>query len=159
MPVKPQNHTIEDVRIIFRNFVGEETPYNREGARNFGIILPEELIPTLLDEGWNVKQLKPRDDEGDDPPYYLKVNLSYNGRPPRVVIVGHGGRQTNLTEATVETLDWMDIVSADIIIRPYEWQTAIGSGVAAYVQTLYVTIQEDELELKYREAVDEPQDG
>ena len=44
--------TLENVRILFRNFSGKETKYNREGNRNFCVILDDQvLVEQLQDEG------------------------------------------------------------------------------------------------------------
>ena len=57
-----RNVLIDDARIIFRNFAGKEGMYNREGDRNFSVILPPDLADQLAKDGWNVKWLKARDD-------------------------------------------------------------------------------------------------
>jgi hypothetical protein len=46
-------------------------------------------------------------------------------------------------------LDWVDIINVDLIVRPYAWTVNQKSGVKAYLQSLYVTIEEDPLEIKY----------
>jgi hypothetical protein len=57
--------------------------------------------------------------------------------------------RTNLGEAEVDLLDWADITNVDLIVRPYEWTVSGKSGIKAYLQAIYVTIEEDALELKY----------
>lgn len=139
--------TIEGARIVFRNFAGKEGQYNREGDRNFAVLLDPQVATDLANDGWNVKALKARE-EGDEDQPYLPVTVSYKGRPPRVVMITSRGR-TNLSEDEVDILDWADIENVDLIFRPYEWTVNGRSGVKAYLQSIYVTIREDELELKY----------
>jgi hypothetical protein len=59
--------------------------------------------------------------------------------------------RTHLDESSVETLDWVDILNVDLIVRPYEWNVNGRGGIKAYLQSLYVTIEEDPLEIKYSE--------
>lgn len=147
MAYDDKNVTMEGVRIIFRNFSGKEGQYNREGDRNFAVLLDPKVAKQMERDGWNVKTLMPRE-EGDEPQPYLTVAVNYKGRPPRVVMITSRGR-TNLDEDTVGALDWADIINVDLIVRPYEWAVSGKSGIKAYLQSIYVTIQEDPLELKY----------
>ena len=149
------NVTLEDVRIVFRNFSGKEGQYNRAGDRNFAVLLAEDLAEPMLKDGWNVKYLQPRE-EGDEPQAYISVAVNFNGRPPRVVMLTSRGR-TPLGEAEVDILDWADIRKSDLIIRPYEWEVNGKTGIKAYLQSIFVTIDEDELELKYSDVPDSAQ--
>lgn len=148
--------TLEGRRIIFRNFAGKEGNFNAEGARNFAVVLEEEEGQLMQADGWNVKWGKPRDDEEPLPPY-LKVNVKYGtrGQPPRVVLITSRGK-TALDEDLIQLLDWADIINVDMIIRPYSWDISGRQGVSAYLKSIYVTIREDELELKYNEVPDAP---
>jgi hypothetical protein len=157
MAYDDKNVTMEGVRIIFRNFSGKEGQYNREGDRNFAVLLDEKTAKAMEKDGFNVKVLQPRE-EGDEPQPYLPVAVNFKGRPPRVVMITSRGR-TNLDEESVGALDYADIINVDLIVRPYEWAVSGKSGVKAYLQSIYVTIQEDALELKYADlnpATDEP---
>lgn len=146
----PDNTVLmEGVRIIFRNFAGKEQQYNREGDRNFAVLLDDEVAQAMANDGWNVKWLKPReDDEEGVEQAYLQVTVGFKGRPPNIVMITSRGR-TNLTEDTIETLDWADIRNVDLIVRPYEWAVQGKTGIKAYLQSLYVTIEEDALAQKY----------
>jgi hypothetical protein len=149
----PPDNTVlmEGVRIIFRNFAGKEGKYNREGDRNFAVLLDNEVANAMAEDNWNVKWLQPRgEDEEETPQAYLPVSLSYKGRPPRVVMITSRGR-SNLDEDQVEILDWATIVNVDLIVRPYEWTVNGKTGIKAYLQSIYITIEEDELERKYGE--------
>jgi hypothetical protein len=51
---------MEGVRIIFRNFRGEKSQFNKEGVRNFGVILPSvALAEQMTVDDWNVKWRDP----------------------------------------------------------------------------------------------------
>lgn len=138
---------IEDAKIIFRNFSGKEGQYNREGDRNFAVVLPPEISKTMLEDGWNVRLLEARE-EGDDDTPYISVAVNFNNRPPRVVLLTSTTR-TQLDENSVEILDWADIRTADLIARGYDWNVNGKQGTKAYLQSLFVTIEEDALERKY----------
>lgn len=141
------NATLENVRIGFRNFSGKEGRYNREGDRNFCAFLPDDVAKDMEKDGWNIRWLSPRE-EGDEPQAYIQISVGYNGRPPRVVMITNNNK-THLDEDTINVLDWADITSSDMIIRPYHWEVNGKTGVKAYLHALYCNIEEDELERKY----------
>lgn len=150
-----KQRTLEDHRVIFRNFGGKPGPYNNEGDRNFSICIddPKEA-KDLEKEGWNVKYLDPRED-GDAAQAYLQISVSYRNYPPEIYMMTSRGR-TRLTEDMVELLDQADYETVDVIIRPYEWVVAGKTGIKAYLKKLYVRIQEDELDMKYNDVEDVP---
>jgi hypothetical protein len=138
---------VEDARIIFRNFAGKEGQYNREGDRNFAVVLPADIADQMLRDGWNVRFLDARE-EGDEPTAYISVAVNFSNRPPRVMLLTSTSR-TQLDEKSVEVLDWADIRTADLIARGYDWTVNGKTGTKAYLQSLFVTIEEDALERKY----------
>lgn len=138
---------VEDARLVFRNFSGAESQYNRAGDRNFAVILDDKVAADMLRDGWNVKMLSSRDDEVEDTPY-IQVAVGYKTRPPRIVMITSTGR-TNITEDMVGTLDWVDIQTVDLIARAYEWEVNGKTGIKAYLQSMFITIEEDPLERKY----------
>lgn len=143
--------TMEGVTIIFRNFEGKASQFNKPGTRNFGVLLAPELAEQMIEDGWNVKHLKPREEDEDDtvPQAWLPVEVAYDkGRPPRVIMLTETERKS-LTEQTVELLDGVEIKNVDIIVNPYTWEVNGRGGVKAYLQTMYITIEEDDLDRKY----------
>ena len=145
----------EDCRIIFRNFSGAEGKYNAKGDRNFNLLLDDETADAMLADGWNVKYLKPRE-EGDQPQPRLEVSVSYKGRPPNIVMITSRGR-TKLDESMISLLDWAEFTNVDMIINPYFWEVNGREGIKAYLSSLFVTIREDALELKYADVPDSGQ--
>lgn len=139
--------TVENAKIIYKNFEGKEGMYNAKGDRNFTLVLPVEEGEDLAKLGWNVKFKEPRE-EGDEPEAHLQVSVSYRNRPPRVVLITSRNR-TPLTEDTIEVLDYADIELIDLVINPYEWVVGDKGGVKAYLKTMFVTVAEDDLERKY----------
>jgi hypothetical protein len=139
---------LEDVHIIFRNFSGKEGMYNREGDRNFAVVLPADVGQQLANDGWNVKVRKARE-EGEEDLVYLSVAVNFkSSKPPMIKLITERG-STIIDESMVETLDWVDIKQVDLIINPYDWKVRDGSGRKAYLESLYMTIIEDPLQVKY----------
>lgn len=148
------NITIEGADIGFRNFSGKISQFNPMGHKNFCVFFDDiELAELLEKQGWNIKYLKPRD-EGDEPRAYLPVRVNYAKWPPKVVLRTSRG-QTFLDDNTIEMLDWAEFKNLDLTIRPSNWDVNGKFGVKAYLKSMYVTIIEDELDLKYA-AIDEP---
>lgn len=155
MPKDPNTVVMEGMTIVFRNFAGKEQQYNKPGDRNFAVLLDPDTAEAMLADGWNVKYLKVREDDlAEDPnavpQAYLKVTVKYSekAKPPTIVLITSRGK-TNLGQDTIEQLDWVDIQNVDLIIRPYEWDVNGKTGVSAYLKSMYVTIEEDELAQKY----------
>ena len=133
---------IDDARIIYRNFSGVGSKFNREGDRNFAIYIPDEdMANELKERGWNVKIKPPRED-GDDPFMFLPVKIKFNDRGPSVYLVT-GNKKTPLNENTVSCLDDIDILSVDLDIRPYDWEVNDKTGRTAYLQSIWVTQEVD----------------
>lgn len=140
---------IEDARIIFRNFSGIGSKYNREGDRNFAVIIPnQEIADQLTLNGWNIK-IKPPRDEDDTPFMYLPVKIKFNHRGPSVYVVA-GEKVTRLNEDTISMLDEIDIRSVDMDLRPYDWEVNGKTGRSAYLQALNVIQNIDRFAARYQ---------
>lgn len=146
---------IDEARIIYRNFRGEGTKYNREGDRNFAVVIDdEEVANALVKEGWNVKVRPPRDDD-DTPFMYLPVKVKFNDRGPQIYL--KTGKAVNrLDEESCSCLDDIEIMNVDLDIRPYDWVIQEGtvnekSGRTAYLQSIDITQEIDRFAARYAE--------
>lgn len=143
---KKEKLLIQDTEILggpYRNFSGKEGKFNSEGDRFFNILVPEELVPELINDGWNVKPMK-----SDESKFHLKVKVSYRYKKPKIVTITSKG-QRMLSEEDIDDLDWADILSADVYINPSHYNISGREGISAYLDALYVTIEEDPLVDKY----------
>lgn len=149
---------IENAKLVFTtNFAGKERKnpnnnqiINREGQRNFCIMIDPDEAERLKADGWNVKTYS-SGDEYDEPLNYIQVAVEFDkGFPPTVWMITRRNR-TRLNAETIDALDGADIKQADIRIRPYLWEINGKAGIKAYLQEMYVVIEEDKWEQKYAE--------
>lgn len=142
---------LEGAQIGFKNFSGAEGPYNKAGERSFAVFLDEELAHNLKADGWNVKHPKEREfEEGqeDTRQPHLAVSVAFNMYPPKVVLIA-GDNTTVLGEGELDILDWAEIKTVDLVLRPYHWSVNGQSGIKAYLKAIYVTIETDAFSNKY----------
>lgn len=140
---------IDDARIIYRNFGGVATKYNREGDRNFAVIIPnDEIKDELTKDGWNVK-IKPPREEGDSPFMYLPVKIKFNNRGPAVYVESGDSTPKLLNADTIGILDELDIASVSMDLRPYDWDVNGKQGRTAYLQAMRVVQNIDRFGAEY----------
>lgn len=162
---------IDDARIIYRNFAGRGDKYNREGDRNFSVIINDENIKDkLLDDvneygaSWNVK-IKPPREEGDAPFMYLPVKIKIrefdkNGRklpkpigPDLYLRTGNNLNKIDLED--IAMFDDIDIEKVDMDIRPYDDVISGKAFRAAYLQSICITQKLDRFLARYSNDKDE----
>ena len=150
------NLQVDDARIIFRNFSGAPSKFNKEGDRNFSLVIPNEDIADALVNaknkmgvGWNVKIKEPIE-EGDSPLMHLKVKIKFNARGPQVYL-RTGDRVNRLDEETVGMLDDIDIDHVNMDIRPYDDEINGKTFRSAYLQSIEVVQNIDRFAARYAE--------
>lgn len=159
---------VDNARIIWPNFSGRKEKYNRNGNREFNLVIAnQEIADAMVNDkneygvGWNVKVRPPRD-EDDSPLLFMKVSVKFNSRGPAVYL--KTGKKTNrLNENTIGMLDDIDIASVDLDIRPYDGRMDDGTPFrSAYLQSIWVTQNVDRFAARYAEEefpADDPEDG
>lgn len=147
MAEEAQTFMVEDAQLIFKNFSGEKNQFNSNGDRNFNVILDPKSAEVMLKDGWNIKYLSSREEGEPDTPM-IQVTVRFDIRPPQVTLITSTSR-TRLDAETIGVLDYANIQTVDLIARAYNWDVNGKQGIKAYLQTMFVTIQEDALERKY----------
>lgn len=134
---------INEARILWPNFEGRGDRFNKQGDRNFHLVIPDQEIAVALmndknqfGNGWNVK-IKQRED-GEPPFMHMMVKVKFNGRGPNVYLVS-GNRQVRLNEDTIKCLDDIDILYCDMDVRPYDDKMPNGQTFrSAYLSAMRV---------------------
>ena len=137
---------IDNAKIAFKNFSGEERKFNPAGNRNFAVFLPDDIARQMEGDGWNVRWLNARPDE--DPQAMISVKMNFGNYPPNINLVSDG-KMTRLDENTVSVLDFAELEQVDLILRGYTWNVSGKSGVKAYLKTGYFVLVVNELDKKY----------
>ena len=151
-----EKFTIYGAQLLYRNFQGKVDAFNKKGDKTVSVLLTDEHAAELVEEGWNVKYRKPREDDPNQYRQpYLPTKINYKFYPPEIYIITSRGK-TLLSDKTVGKLDWARIKNVDVTIRPYNYPSINGqpAGISAYIETMFVTLDEDDLHRKYSDIPD-----
>jgi hypothetical protein len=143
---------LRDVRLIYKNFRGEKQQFNEEGRRNFSVWLDNKTAMELQQMGWNPKLIKRTADGPEElREWHLKVNVSYDNRPPRIFFITQSTKSRNpIDEELVFLVDRGIFDKVSVTLSPYNHRMN-GGGVTAYLRTMYCVLHEDPLDLEYSE--------
>jgi hypothetical protein len=135
---------IEDVRVKYCNFKGVGNDYNREGDRNFNVVIRDVDDANALSElGLNVKPdiIDPEDPERNT--WKLMVRIKYrtrDGKPVRVKpdirLLNSKGVLVPFTEETIGELDSIDIENVTLVINLYRYSD--NGNASAYLSDMVV---------------------
>lgn len=139
---------IDDAKVIFKNFEGRGDKFNREGDRNFSLLIEDpDTADALINEGWNVR-IKPARDEDEGPFMRLPVKVKFTEYGPSAYLKT-GDRLNKLDEESIGCLDNIEIESVDMDIRPFDWEVNGKTGRTAYLQSIHVTQRIDRFAARY----------
>jgi hypothetical protein len=152
LPVKrvEDELVLRDVRLMYKNFRGEKGQFNEEGKRNFSVWLDNETAMRLQQMGWNPKLIRRTAEEPEElREWHLKVNVSYDNRPPRIFFITESTKSRNpIDEELVFLVDRGVFDRVSVTLSPYNHRMN-GGGVTAYLRTMYCVLHEDPLDLEY----------
>ena len=150
---------IDDAKIIFRNFEGRGDKFNRDGDRNFSLLIEDpNTADAMIEKGWNVK-IKPGRDADEEPFMRLPVKVKFTDYGPTVYL-NSAGNVVKLDEDSIGCLDNIEIETVNMDIRPYDWEVNGRTGRTAYLQSMEVVQRIDRFAAKYgNNRRDEDEDG
>jgi hypothetical protein len=145
------------MKITMRNFRGQDYGYNPTHKRTFWLLLdPERFdIQAMQDDGWNIKEIKPREGHEDDPVMYrLEVEMRWDNYPPVIHMVTkkENGKykRTLMTEKSAELFDSAEIVNVNLeISHGKTWYMNGKYGIKAYLKKAQIEVVTDDFDTYY----------
>lgn len=138
--------------IIYRNFSGRPSQYNRDGDMKFSIVIDPENAQKLASYGWNVKIKPPRNDEEE--PFCtldVKIRLDLAWARPKIKQFTRNG-SVWIDEDNIGNFDDAEFETVDLVLRQYAWKNGRGeTGISAQLSEMYARIAEGVLEAKWAE--------
>jgi hypothetical protein len=147
--------TISDTKFIWAtNFSGDpERDAFGSDARKANVIIPDpEQAMDLLEQGFNVRQTKPKPGEEADfvPTYFVSIKVNFESlRPPRIYLISGDAERLQLDEESIDILDTCYVLNVNVVLNPY--QNPRTNKKSLYVTTMYVEqdIEDDPFAHRY----------
>lgn len=139
----------------FRNFRGEKRRFNDEGKRNFNLVVPEEYLGLLSDMKCNIKELAAKDEDGEEPLRFIKINVAFGQYPPHLYLCSKRNKK-ELLQDELGLLDGAIFDNVDMILRTYHRDE---NSCSLYLNNGFFTIKTDPITAKYESLVDVENDS
>lgn len=146
--------SIENTRFIFEtNFSGDPRRDKFGSTKRYAnIVLPEDVASQLMEEGFNVKCLDPKEDyESNEPTYFIKATCNFESKyPPRIYLVSGDNNPSLLDSEAVGVIDTVYIKNVNAILS--KWYNDNTGKWSLFVRTLYVEqeLDSDPFAARYR---------
>lgn len=158
--MRSNNVFIEGTRFIYNTNFSGDPKRDKYGSpeRKANIVIPDiNLARELIDEGFNVKMTKPKDDDYENftPTYYIVIRLAFRDRngepkqwPPKVLFVTED-KTTELSEDTVSCIDFTWVESVNVVLNKYENRDGKKS---LYIKTIEIFqhVEDDPILARYK---------
>ena len=137
--------SLDDVKLVKRNFSGKTDDYNDRGERTCLIVIDsvlaeqkgfdsvEAMVAALQEDEWKVGWFKQKD-EDDEREAFLPVKAVYGDRKQPNIYIRAGKTSTLLTDETVGSLDYAEIEKVDVILLRHFWTYNGRNGYNNYIQ-------------------------
>lgn len=140
--------TFRNAKFAFTNFSGKRFDDDKRTCTLK--ITDEDLAQELIEEGWAIKE----ENYNDQHYWTLKVRVRFDIVPPKIKLIKEIGDEkimTKITEANAHRLDNLSPKKVDLTISQYNWKNMGKTGVTAYLDIMYFTIDVPELEADYED--------
>ena len=147
---------IDSPELFMINFSGRPTDNNPQGHRQFSMVIPsEEMAEDMKADGWSVWYTKESDKYGGPKPcitvemrFHHEKDLEYlNPKIYRCTRKKPEG--VLLTEDLVSDLDRDEIEDTILWINPSRWNVNGKTGIKAYVDSLWVKVEDSDPTTKF----------
>lgn len=149
---------LENTRFIFQtNFAGDPRAdkYGSDARKGNIIINDRDIAKQLIDEGFNVKMTRPRDEEDESdfiPDYFITVKMNFDSKwPPKVFLMTDALHGVLLDVDSVREIDaaWVDKVN--VVLNKYE--NRLTGRKSFYVKSMevYQRVDDDPIARRHME--------
>lgn len=129
---------ISNAKILWKNFTGELGFYNKEGGRNFCLVLSDDASVNFFKQNGYSVAVKSSGVEVGEFIRYLKVKLKFNNGKP-IITLKSNNKTISVDGNLISVLDSIKIKSVDMSIKPYHWELPNGeNGQIAYLSNMTV---------------------
>jgi hypothetical protein len=139
---------LQDAQLLFPNFSGAPTEYNKAGDRNACVLIDDALAARLADIGWNIRIGKSSDPDvvpGKFISFTVKTDSKF---PPRLWLVRPGRRPELMAPEEYNILDFARFQSVSLKINQYIWQEK-PQKVSGFLEEGFFELMPDPLHDRY----------